>query len=247
MYLTELNRNALSLFVHEEPYTVLMQFMRFKRGAQRLEPCPFLEGLPGKALWRHQLSSNLLSNDWDCVTEEILVHTHLFHRGSSSQKAPQPGWPPAPPTAPPGSQTNVGIHVHSWWSCCCCWSSVKTKTHEPLQKHEARGFILLWWAQFLRKQTQHIQQTRADRQICKKWLCWASMTHLVVWLLQSQTDIFFILDVMKSCRVHGHHFESPWLQLSQSWFWWSIIIKIKVGAWAELCRLHASAAQLICN
>lgn len=104
-----------------------MQFIRFKRGAQRLEPCPILEGLPGKALWRHQLSSNLLSNDWYCVTEEILVHTHLFHRGSSSQKAPQPGWPPASPTAPPGSQTNVRIHVHSWWSCCCCWSSVRTE------------------------------------------------------------------------------------------------------------------------
>lgn len=85
-----------------------MQFMIFKQRAQRLAPCHILEGLPGKAFEgisvllsiKHFLMFSTLS----CLTtvtsvvkglglhhKEIFVHTHVFHRGSWSQKTPQPG------------------------------------------------------------------------------------------------------------------------------------------------------------
>lgn len=128
-----------------------MQFMIFKHRAQRLEPCHILEGLPdieGKSALsatKHFLIFSPLSwlNTNESVErlglrhKEIFVRTHLFHRGSSSQRTPRPGWPPASTTEPPERQvTNVRIDVHNSWGACCCWgcSSVRTETHERLQE-----------------------------------------------------------------------------------------------------------------
>lgn len=73
---------------------ILMQFMIFKQRTQRTL------SYPGRIAWQRPLKAYqlyCLQNIESAVKrlglrhKEIFVHTHLFHRGSSSQKTPQPG------------------------------------------------------------------------------------------------------------------------------------------------------------